>query len=213
VALALLVLSGCAPWVQGEIGCGELTGRVLVEWDREDAFIYRHKNNPRPLSFKASFMNVPIVPEDMFTDGASVPRVFWSIPGLSPWALGPAAIVHDWIFLVHRCGWPAPPEVKQITFEDSARILAQVGLALIEAGLVDHNLLEQIVWATTTRYARDLWDRPGTEKECRRPPEFRKGRRLAPGEPSFMIFDIPQSPRAFRRSRDCQFPRRLLASK
>src|SRR5262249_41845045 len=56
-----------------------------------------------PLSFRPSFMTTPIVPEDMFTTGGSVPRVFCSIPGLSPWGLGPAYIIHDWLFFVHRC--------------------------------------------------------------------------------------------------------------
>jgi hypothetical protein len=51
-------------------------------------------------------MSTAIVPETMYTDGGSVPQILWGIPGLSPWALGPAYIIHDWIFLVHsieRC--------------------------------------------------------------------------------------------------------------
>src|SRR6266851_6434044 len=72
-----------------------------------------------------------IVPGLMYTDGGSIPRVFWSVPGLSPWAFGPAYIVHDWLFVVHRCHWPAPPEVQAITFEQSAQILAEVGKSLV----------------------------------------------------------------------------------
>ena len=121
-------------------------------------------------SFKPSFMKQPIVPRDMFTDGGSVPRIFWNIPGLSPWALGPAYIIHDWIFEVHRCGRPAPPEVAAITFEQSALILAEVGKALIDHGLIDHDLLDAIVWAVSTRVARDLWDVPGDAKSCQVPP-------------------------------------------
>jgi hypothetical protein len=67
----------------------------------------------------------------------------WGIPGLSPWALGPAHIIHDWIFEVHRCpNRKATPEEKAITFEQSAIILAQVGKALVEADLIDDNRLE-----------------------------------------------------------------------
>jgi hypothetical protein len=67
-------------------------------------------------------------------------------------------VIHDWIFEVHRCHRLVPPEIAQITFEQSAHILAEVGKALIEHGLVKHNLLEEIVWAVRTRYARGLWE-------------------------------------------------------
>ena len=73
------------------------------------------------------------------------------IPGLSPWALGPAYIIHDWIFLVHRCNLPAPPEVKAITFPQSAQILAEVGKALVDANLISDDRLEEIVWAVRTK--------------------------------------------------------------
>ena len=118
------------------------------------------------MSFKPSFMNTAIVPETMYTDGGSIPQIFWSIPGLSPWGFGPAYIIHDWIFLVHRCQRPAPPEVQAITFEQSAQILAEVGKSLVEAGLIKDNRLEEIVWAIRTKYARDIWDRPATADEC-----------------------------------------------
>lgn len=168
-ALAFVItgLAGCASWIT--YGDGRLNGTVIVEWDREDRFIYWPQADP--IRFKPSFFksNAEIVPERMYTDGGSVPRVFWGIPGLSPWGLGPAYIIHDWIFLVHRCKFPAPPEVAGITFEQSAQILAEVGKSLIEAGLIDNNKLEEIVWAIRTRYAHDLWDRPATADECKRP--------------------------------------------
>jgi hypothetical protein len=117
--LTAVLAAGCASFTT--YGDGILKGRVLVQWDRQDEFIYVKASNP--LSFKPSFMNTAIVPETMYTDGGSVPQILWGIPGLSPWALGPAYIIHDWIFLVHRCNLPAPPEVKAITFEQSAQIL------------------------------------------------------------------------------------------
>jgi hypothetical protein len=114
-------------------------------------------------------MSTAIVPETMYTDGGSVPQILWGIPGLSPWALGPAYIIHDWIFLVHRCNLPAPPEVKAITFEQSAQILAEVGKSLVEAGLIKDNRLDEIVWAVRTKYALSLWERPPTPRECETP--------------------------------------------
>ena len=114
-------------------------------------------------------MHTPIVAETMYTDGGTIPRIFWSIPGLSPWGLGPAYVIHDYLFLVHRCHRPAPPEVTAITFPQSAQILAEVGKALVDAGLIDHNKLEEIVWAIRTKYAQDIWDSTPTPDECAMP--------------------------------------------
>jgi hypothetical protein len=192
-----LLLGGCA-FRSDQVGQGDLSGTVVVEWAREDRFIYR-KQPRNPVQFKPSFLQTAIVPEDMFTDGGSVPRIFWSVPGLSPWALAPAYIIHDWIFEVHRCKRPAPPEIANLTFEDSARILAEVGVALVNAELVDNNRLPEIVWAVQTRFARDIWDRPPRPSECD-PPEAlpqvsaRTGLRTGGGQRVF-TFQIPRPPR------------------
>jgi hypothetical protein len=166
-------LAGCGTWINdGDVGQGELKGRVLVEWVGQDKFVYR-RSPGIPLSFRPSFMSTAIEPKDMYTDGGSIPQVLWGIPGLSPWGLAPAYIIHDWLFEVHRCNRPEPPEVRAITFEQSAVILAQVGRALIEAGLIRDNMLDAIVWAVRTRYARSLWDRSATADECLVPPSLR----------------------------------------
>lgn len=174
-ALVLLVftlaVSACATVTIDEEGRGELSGRVLVEWYEEDRFIYRATGNP--ITFKPSFFkdgDGAIVPQDMFTDGGSVPRVFWSVPGLSPWALGPAYIIHDWLFAVRRCGFDAPPAVRAIDFRQSAQVLAEVATALVEAGLIRNDRRDEIVWAVSTRYARELWERPPQAGECQTPP-------------------------------------------
>ncbi len=194
-ALALVIVAACSTVQIGDPDRIFLKGRVLVEWDRQDKFIYRKTGNA--LSFQPSFMDRPIVPKDMYTDGGSVPQVFWNIPGLSPWALGPAYIVHDWIFEVHRCNRDAPPEVRAITFEQSAQILAEVGQSLVNAGLIDDNQLPAIVWAVRTRYARNIWDRPGTEEECEPPPQAAAERLLRRrGQFRTVVdFEIPQPAR------------------
>ncbi|MFZ2101899.1 MAG: hypothetical protein WAU86_15175 [Oricola sp.] len=192
VGIATFLLASCSSVSIPEPGDGEMSGRVFVEWDREDKFIYRKTD--RPVSFKPSFMSEPIVPEDMYTDGGSVPRVFWNVPGLSPWALGPAYIMHDWIFEVHRCGRDAPEAVKAITFEQSAQILAEVGKYLVDARLIDHDRLPEIVAAIRSRFARNVWDRPGTEEECQPPPTagLEEGARVfAP----VVDFEIPKAVR------------------
>jgi len=99
--------------------------------------------------------------------------------------------------LVHRCpNIPAKPEERAIKFEESALVLAQVGKALIETGLVHDNMLELIVWAVQTRYARDLWDAPGTADDCREPPTT-KSLRLA-GAPVYKVSDFKIPPRRRR---------------
>lgn len=173
--LLVLTLAGCGTWISDEIKDGELRGRVLIEWDSQDGFIYRKRRGTIPLSFRPSFFKerYPIEPEEMYTTGGSVPQVFWGIPGLSPWALGPAYIIHDWIFEVHRCNRPAPPEVRAITFDQSAMILAEVGKELIATGLVKDDMLGAIVWAVRTNYAQGLWNTPGRPDECVRPRSVR----------------------------------------
>jgi Protein of unknown function (DUF1353) len=190
--ITIPLLAGCAGVSIPEPGEGRLKGRVFVEWDRQDAFIYRKTKNP--VSFTPSFINEPIVPGDMYTDGGSVPRIFWNILGLSPWALGPAYIVHDWIFKVHRCDLDAPAHVKAITFEQSASILAEVGRSLVDAGLVDDDRLPEIVWAIKSRYARNIWESPGSGKDCAEPPtlqELRIAKGAAAQFQTVVDFEIP----------------------
>ncbi|MCB1207722.1 MAG: DUF1353 domain-containing protein [Verrucomicrobiales bacterium] len=43
-----------------------------------------------------------IEPEDMFFDGASVPRWLWEVDSLGPFDFTYAALVHDWIFEAHH---------------------------------------------------------------------------------------------------------------
>jgi hypothetical protein len=188
-AIGLLAAASCTSLSLDDVGTGELKGRVLVEWVEEDRFVYRKTD--RPVSFKPSFLSIAIIPEDMYTDGGSVPRVFWSVPGLSPWGLGPAYIMHDWIFEVHRCGRDAPPEVQNLTFEQSAQILAEVGRALVDAGLIQNNMLPQVVWAIRTRYARDIWERPAGPDECSPPPRPVRGARSQRTGNTVVDFTIP----------------------
>lgn len=186
VLLLVTTIIGCASWIT--YGDGILKGRVVVQWAREDKFIYLKTSNP--LSFKPSFLNTPIVPETMYTDGGSIPRIFWSIPGLSPWGLGPAYVIHDWLFEVHRCHRNAPPEVAAITFEQSAQVLAEVGKSLVDAGLIDNNKLEEIVWAIRTRYARNIWDSPPTPEECAIPVVTAKARAKLGLAPARTVVDF-----------------------
>jgi hypothetical protein len=187
--LATLLLTACGTWIQDDIPDGMLSGVVTIEWDRQDNFIYRPEP-PKALSFQPSFWknsNMRITPTLMYTDGGSIPRFFWNIPGLSPWGFGPAYVIHDYIFAVHRCGWN-DPVVSQISFEQSAEVLAEVGKALIELGLIKDDALNAIVWGVRTQYARNLWNTPGSADDCKIPPKtFVRGQNI-----QVMRFEIPR---------------------
>lgn len=45
-----------------------------------------------------------IKPGAMFTDGGSIPRLLWSMPGLDPWTYFPAYLIHDFLFLANHQG-------------------------------------------------------------------------------------------------------------
>lgn len=192
--LASLLLTACVTWPHDEIPAGHFDGVATVEWAGEDKFIYRPDPN-RALSFQPSFWKNTkkrIVPRLMYTDGGSIPRFFWNIPGLSPWGFGPAYVIHDYIFAVHRCGWD-DPDVAEINFDQSAEVLAEVGKALIDLHYIKHDALDAIIWGVKTQYARTLWEAPGDPiKDCTKPPKS-----LAPGVP-VARFDIPAVRRQLR---------------
>ena len=188
--------AGCASFTT--YGDGFLKGHVLIRWYSQDKFIFI-PDEKNPFSFRPSFFrgSHDIVPGLMYTDGGSVPQVLWGIPGLSPWALGPAYVIHDWIFLVHRCNLPAPPEVKAITFQQSAQILAEVGKSLVEANLIKDNKLEEIVWAVRTKYAESLWKQPPTEDDCKPPTivSTMESKRLGLSKPQTIVDFVIPAPR------------------
>ena len=188
--------AGCASFTT--YGDGFLKGHVLIRWYSQDKFIFI-PDEKNPFSFRPSFFrgSHDIVPGLMYTDGGSVPQVLWGIPGLSPWALGPAYVIHDWIFLVHRCNLPAPPEVKAITFQQSAQILAEVGKSLVEANLIKDNKLEEIVWAVRTKYAESLWNQPPTENDCKPPTivSTMESKRLGLSKPQTIVDFVIPAPR------------------
>jgi hypothetical protein len=97
-------------------------------------------------------------------------RNFWPVLQRQSSPCDNATPAHcHYLFVVHRCNWNAPDHVKQITFEQSAEVLAEVGKALIEHKLIKYDMLDEIVWAVRTRYARDLWDTPLSGEDCKHP--------------------------------------------
>jgi hypothetical protein len=165
-AFGAAALAACAAPRPDIVAGRELSGRVVVEWIDEDQFIYRKQQNP--LVFVSS-RGERIVPTDMYTDGGSIPQAFRGLDGLSPWGLGPAYIVHDYLFYQYRCGDDAVR--GRFTFEDTVRILGEVALSLQEAGLIKRSaqVTDAVVFAVSTPIARALWERP-RGSNCAVPP-------------------------------------------
>jgi hypothetical protein len=93
---------------------------LIVQWVEPNQFLYL-PDAETPLQYKASDGRL-IVPKKMYTDAGSIPRLFWSSPGLGPWDFAPGYIINDWIFRIHQC---QIEDWQQYSFDDSARILAE----------------------------------------------------------------------------------------
>src|SRR5215204_4459054 len=91
IGLLAVSLGGCATLAQPGPG-GVLTGKLTVEWIRENFFIYR-PDSKDPLTFVTTDGR-RITPRLMYTDGGSIPPILQPIPGFSPWGYAPAYIIH-----------------------------------------------------------------------------------------------------------------------
>ena len=89
----VLLLVGCASLHYEKTRAGNLSGRVIVEWRKPNLFVFR-PDAEQPLKFVRSDGDV-ITPQEMFTDGGSIPRAFWVFRNFSPCGYGPAFVVHD----------------------------------------------------------------------------------------------------------------------
>ena len=153
-ALALLV--GCDIGGQPQAPLGELHGVLLIKWVREDRFVFVPDESD-PLTYERAGRR--IVPGAMFTDGGSIPRLFWSVKGFSPWSYGPAYALHDWLFRQHRCGLDAPPMTYTLAeandvLEDAIRILVADGLAYGNAQV------NGLIKGAVDQHGQAAWDGP-----------------------------------------------------
>ncbi len=118
-ALALAGAGACATIGAGGVTLlkdGLMDGAVDLRWENPDRFVYK------PVAEKPLFFSFPdsyristdsavdtnlrvrrIEPQLMYTDGGSIPRPFWSTPGLAPFDYLPAYVLHDWLYLQKRC--------------------------------------------------------------------------------------------------------------
>jgi hypothetical protein len=145
---------------------GKLKGTLFVMWVGEDKFVYAP--DPRnPLMF-TRWNSVTIKPGLMYTDGGSIPALFRSLTGFSPWGYAPAYMVHDWIFVGRHCTVDGRPDrrfanLRSLSFNDSALILAEIVKTLVETQQVPRNdfAFFGISNAVQSPVARTLWDERG----------------------------------------------------
>lgn len=112
-----------AHWAETEVG--EIKGKLVVQWQGPDKFIYI-PDQREPLSFirKKDGKAIDIItPGKMYTDGGSIPRVLWIDKDFSPWMFGPAYIVHDWLFELKHCNLPGN---EKYDHHIAAQIMAEV---------------------------------------------------------------------------------------
>jgi hypothetical protein len=180
VLLALFLCTACAQLAYDRTHFGEFKGSLDVRWIKPDKFIYIPSQED-PLRFITSEKRV-IAPQKMYTDGGSIPRLFWGVPGYSPWGYAPAYIIHDWLFEAHHCDIP---EYRDITFEGSANILAEgiKTLMITNTAPQDETTLWAIYEAVRSPIAKSVWDR----SESCNPPSEVKALEQPPGELLFKI--------------------------
>ena len=164
--LMLLCATGCASTLYSRTPVGDFTGKLTVEWVAPNEFIYR-PDAQNPLRFKPKD-GPEIRPELMYTDGGSIPRLFWSAPGFGPWDFGPAYIIHDWLFEQHHChvgDWSA------YSVQRAAELLASgMKTQMEKGGSPEPELIYAVYEAVRSPVAQNAWDRgkcnvpPGTTK-------------------------------------------------
>jgi hypothetical protein len=156
-ALAVLLLDPPVIAAEKKSPKVTLSGTLLIQWNDESRFIYM----PDPqngLRFQTRDGR-EIKPSRMYTDGGSIPRVFWAVKGFSPWGYGPAYVLHDWLFHQHRCGNDHPPD--RYSMEQANEMLDDAISLLMEQKKVQGNQQARrlIKWAVD-KFAQTAWNEP-----------------------------------------------------
>lgn len=176
--LATLFLTACAFVDYDNAAEGEFRGTLLVVWvgGSPDAklgdgqFIYVPLGDQALAFYRgadagASPGSEVIRPEAFYTDGGSVPRSVQHIRGFNAWGYGPAYVIHDWLFVAREClndnaGTDAMKQLAQVTFAESARIMAETIKSLEDADDVSGPVISSV---TAGPVSRRLWTATG---EC-----------------------------------------------
>jgi len=160
-AYAALALHGCAYIFYSETPKnGTFSGKLYVEWIAPNEFIYS-PDKDNPLTFITSEGD-KITPQRMYTDGGSIPRLFWSAKNLGPWDFAPGFIIHDWLFEQHRC---KKGDWKDYDLNSAAKVLAEAMKAQMEKhGKPEPVVAYAVYRAVQSQVAEKSWN----EGDCRR---------------------------------------------
>lgn len=140
---------------------GTWTGVPTVEARGGRDYVFR-QNPDNPFSFTRS-NGERTQPRSMITDGGTIPRPFWCIPGLDPWTYMPGFLCHDYRFYEKHC---LPDEVR--SFESANDMLAEAIYTLMMEGVVpeDWRTVAVIHAGCASFVGRDLWDKEWTQESC-----------------------------------------------
>lgn len=171
-------LSGCAVVDYENAAPGQFKGSLVVLWvdgnrnagDGDGLFIYVPFGDDA-LTFVRNDASSPspgsetLRPEAFYTDGGSVPRGLQFIPGFNAWGYGPAYIIHDWLFRARRClndnqGTPEMRKISSVTFDESAKILAET-IRTLKGDQVSGSLIPR---ATAGPISYRQWKKTGSCK-------------------------------------------------
>lgn len=160
--LAALLLAGCGSVFYARTATGTFAGKLTVEWIAPNQFIYR-PDKDAPLRFTRADGTV-IQPQPMYTDGGSIPRLFWSAPDLGPWDFAPAYIVHDWLFQQHHCRLD---DWERFDVDLAAQVLAEgIKTQMQGEAKAEPAIAYAVYEAVRTPMARRLWE----QGKCLTPP-------------------------------------------
>ncbi len=159
LATALLASVFSAAWGQNyryeDVKTGALSGKLTVQWLEPDLFLFL-PDKDNPLTFtRATGKNIS--PGRMKTDGGSIPRPLWILRNYSPWGFAPAFIVHDWLYEMKHCKHPG---FEQLTFEESALVMAEIMKTMITSKKVDAGPLtvDSMYAAVSSSVAQKRWN-------------------------------------------------------
>lgn len=206
LACCFALLGGCATIPYDSLKLGKFSGSVVVVWVGEggssgDGLFVFVPDPENPLTFRRENGRAPgavIRPQIMYTDGGSIPRVAQVFEGFSPWGYAPAYMIHDWLFTARHCLIDGVKsleyeQLKDVNFEESAKILGEAILALVEAKKVKRadQAGSTITNAVYSFVARESWDKKGACSESRVKPEHLAIARAAVSQDA-VSQDIPE---------------------
>ena len=165
------------PWTSlyETLKTGRFENVPLLAWMGPDQFRFLQPADSRYRFRYVRHDGRVLEPAAMDTDGGSIPWAITGIDGFSPWGYAPAFLIHDWLYIAHKCG-NAPD--NQWTFEETALLMAECMKTLILLdrpsipGKLPKNYLPRIdggsrtvytmYRAVTSSFARKIFNDPTT---------------------------------------------------